>query len=84
MVPDSLHHPSVAELTRCEAVISAFDGPAEIVWGNKDPVLGRLRNRIARALPQAKVTDTDGGHFLQEEHPKEIAEAIHRVLNACS
>jgi len=33
-------------------------------------------------LPQADVTRTDGGHFLQEEVPKEIATAILRVAGS--
>jgi haloalkane dehalogenase len=79
MVPDSLDHPSVPALREVGEFVEAFDGPAEIVWGDKDPVLGRLKKRIARALPQAEVTSTDAGHFLQEEVPDEIAAAVWRV-----
>lgn len=79
MVPDSLNHPSVEPLGRVAALVSQYDGPAAIVWGDKDPVLGGLKRRIASALPQAEVDSTDGGHFLQEEVPDRIAAAIRRV-----
>ena len=52
------------------------DGLSVLLWGVKDPILGRLLRRTARALPQAPVTETGAGHFLQEEVPDEIAEAI--------
>ena len=79
MVPDSMEHPSVATLTRIHRFVESFDGPAAIVWGDRDPILGRLKKRIGRALPQATLTETQAGHFLQEEVPEEIAEAIRSV-----
>ena len=78
-VPDSLEHRSVPLLERCQAFVESFDGPAAIVWGDRDPVLGRLKNRTARLLPQAPVTSTPAGHFLQEQVPVEIADAIRSV-----
>jgi pimeloyl-ACP methyl ester carboxylesterase len=79
MVPDSLSHPSVPRLAQCEAWVSSFKGPAAIVWGHRDPVLGRLFNRTCRALPHARTWETQAGHFLQEEVPAEIADAIRFV-----
>ena len=43
-------------------------------------MLGKVLRRIKRALPDAEVTITDAGHFLQEEVPVEIAAAIKRVV----
>ena len=80
MVPDSLHHPSIAALERSQEFVEDYRGPAALVWGERDPILGRLLRRVHRSLPQAEVTATDAGHFLQEEVPTEIAEAILRVL----
>jgi cis-3-alkyl-4-acyloxetan-2-one decarboxylase len=80
MVPNSLEHPSVGPLRRIEGFVQAFKGPAAIVWGEKDPVLGRLRRRIENLLPHARVTSTNAGHFLQEEVPNDIADAIRYVL----
>lgn len=80
MVPDSMDHPSVEPLRRVGEFVRSFDGPASIVWGDKDPVLGRARNHASRMLPQADVTRTSAGHFLQEEVPEEIAAAIRGVV----
>lgn len=79
MVPDSMEHPSIEPLERCRAFVEGFEGPTAIVWGDKDPVLGRLRRRTERAMPEAPVTATEAGHFLQEEVPGEIAAAIRGV-----
>lgn len=79
MVPDSLEHPSVPDLERCRELVEGFDGPAAIVWGDRDPVLGRVRRWMETLLPDAPVTRTDAGHFLQEEVPAEIAAAIRSV-----
>ncbi len=80
MVPDSMDHPSVPALRRIGEFVRSYRGPAAIVWGDRDPVLGRVRNHIASMLPEAPVTRTRAGHFLQEEVPVEIADAVQSVL----
>ncbi len=79
MVPDSLEHATIPALARCQTVIESFKGPAAIVWGDRDPVLGKVRTHIERLLPRARVTRTQAGHFLQEEVPGDIADAIRHV-----
>lgn len=79
MVPDSMAHPSIEPLARVSDFFGGFDGPAALVWGERDPILGRLCNRAARLLPQATVERNRGGHFLQEEEPAAIADAIKAV-----
>ena len=79
MVPDTLAHPSVGDLEICRRFTESFRGPASLVWGDRDPILGRVCARLQRLLPQAEVTHTDAGHFLQEEVPELIAKAIRRV-----
>lgn len=79
MVPDVMEHPSVPLLEEAGTAAMDFDGPTAIVWGDRDPLLGRLRRRVSRQLPNATVTVTDAGHFLQEEVPAEIAAAIRSV-----
>ena len=54
MVPDSFDHPSIPALRRCEAFFSSYRGPAAIVWGDCDPVLGRLRGRIERTVASGR------------------------------
>lgn len=81
MVPDSLEHPSIGGLETCRQFVADYRGPAAVVWGDSDPVLGRLRSRVAEMLPQAQVTATGAGHFLQEEVPDAIADAICSVAS---
>jgi len=57
MVPNSMRHPSVDSLRRVGEFVRAYDGPAAIVWGDRDPVLGRARNHVASMLPQAEAGD---------------------------
>ena len=80
MVPDSLDHPSVPLLNDLEEFVATISQPNAIVWGQKDPILGKILRRINRQLPDAEVTVTEAGHFLQEEVPTEIASAIRSVI----
>jgi len=79
MVPNTEDHPSVAEMDRIGAWVSGWQGPAALVWGLRDPILGRALRRHRAALPQARVWETQAGHFLQEEVPEVLAEAIREV-----
>jgi haloalkane dehalogenase len=84
MVPNSFEHPSIPPLRRCHEIFTGFTGPCEIVWGDRDPVLGGVRSWIEKLKPDARVTRTQAGHFLQEEVPIEIAAAIRRVVELAS
>lgn len=80
MVPDSMTHPSIPHLQRSQEFFESFDGPIEIVWGDRDPVLGPSVCRwISKLKPNARVTHTQAGHFLQEEVPREVGEAVRRL-----
>ncbi|HEX2251956.1 MAG TPA: alpha/beta fold hydrolase [Thermoanaerobaculia bacterium] len=79
MVPDSREHPSLPALLRGETWARSFDGPMALVWGERDPVLGRALKWHREVFPAAEVTVTEAGHFLQEEVPDEIAAAVGRV-----
>jgi haloalkane dehalogenase len=79
-VPSGPSHPSNIFLQACEDYIRAFKGPTAVVWGDRDPILGSVRNRIATLLPGAEITRVPGGHFLQEEFPGEIGDAILSVV----
>ena len=76
MVPLGEGHPSVPRLRRSLAVATSFEGPSAIVWGDRDPVLGRALRGVAEALPRATVTRVPAGHYLQEEAPDAIAAAV--------
>jgi haloalkane dehalogenase len=79
MVPIAAGHPSVPALRRALGVATCFTGPAAIVWGERDPLLGRALRGVAEALPRAAVTRVAAGHFLQEEAPAAIADAVRDV-----
>lgn len=81
MVPDSHHHASIPDLALCEELFTSARVPVSIVWGTKDPILGRVLNHIIRLRPDAVVTKTAAGHFLQEEVPESLADAVLDVAN---
>jgi haloalkane dehalogenase len=56
--------------------VRSFAGPVALVWGTRDPILGRALRRHEEAFPAAPVTRTAAGHFLQEEVPGELAAAV--------
>jgi haloalkane dehalogenase len=76
MVPDGPGHPSMEALRRGEAWLHAFPGPLSFVWGMRDPILARALRHHERAFPNAPVTRTEAGHFLQEEVPEALAAAV--------
>ena len=82
MVPDSPEHPSARAMQMVEDYVMGLDIPVEIVWGMNDPILGPALPLMQDNFPSAPVTETDAGHFLQEEVPAEIAAAILRVVDA--
>ncbi|TNE91980.1 MAG: alpha/beta fold hydrolase [Deltaproteobacteria bacterium] len=79
MVPNREGHPTLAPMEHIDAWVRGFDGPIGLVWGTRDPILGRGLRRHREALPQARVWETEAGHFLQEEVPDELVEAIRWV-----
>jgi haloalkane dehalogenase len=84
MVPDSRTHPSVPELERTQALFESARVPVALVWGMRDPILGRVINHLARLRPDASVQRTDAGHFLQEEVPGPLADATLDVVARAS
>ena len=80
MGPDSHAHPSIADLAVCEQLYRDAKVPVALVWGTKDPILGRVIGHAARLRPDAAVVRTPAGHFLQEEVPEQLADAIADVV----
>ncbi len=80
MVPDSTDHASIPSLRETFSYFDEFDGPTEVVWGMRDPVLGGVIRYLRKIRPDATFTITQAGHFLQEEVPAEIATACLRAL----
>lgn len=81
MVTDGPDHPSAPAMRIIERYVQGLNIPVEIVWGMNDPILGRLLPKMKENFPKAPVTETKGGHFLQEEVPVEIAAAVLRVFD---
>ena len=80
LVPTSLGSPTLQTMQEAEDWARSFSGPARLVWGMRDPILGRSINRIKKLFPDAEVAETDAGHFLQEEVPEELAAAVLQVV----
>jgi haloalkane dehalogenase len=81
MVTDGPDHPSTPALREIEAYVQGLDIPVEVVWGMNDPILGDGLPFMQENFPDAPVTETEAGHFLQEEVPIEVAAALIRVLD---
>lgn len=79
MVPDREDHPTTPVIDRIGRFVERYEGPAAIVWGHRDPILGRGLRRHREALPHATVRESQAGHFSQEEIPELWAEAIREV-----
>ena len=82
MVADGPDHVSSSALRDIERYVEGLDIPAELVWGMNDPILARGLPVMQRMFPTAPVTETEAGHFLQEEVPDVIAAAIMRIVDA--
>jgi pimeloyl-ACP methyl ester carboxylesterase len=82
MVPQGPEHASVSALREVEAWAASYQGPVRLVWGIRDPILGRGLKAMRRLFPIAPVVETNAGHFLQEEVPELLAEAIIAVAKS--
>jgi haloalkane dehalogenase len=76
LVPSHLDDPTYRTLQEADDWARAFAGPVRLVWGMRDPILGRSIHGMRKLFPDAPVTETRAGHFLQEEVPEELAQAI--------
>ena len=81
MVPDGPDHPTTPAMRVIERYVQGLDIPAELVWGMNDPILAKALPLMKQNFPDALVTETAGGHFLQEEVPAPIAAALLRVMD---
>lgn len=85
MVPDDPErHPSIPEFRECDAFFRAVQVPTRMVWGTRDPILGRVINHLERLRPDATIVRTEAGHFLQEEVPEPLADAVLDVVARAS
>jgi haloalkane dehalogenase len=80
LVPQSLSSPTLATLQEADDWARSFTGPVRLVWGRRDPILGKSVYPMKKLFPSADVTETGAGHFLQEEVPEELTAAILGVM----
>ncbi|MGC2939586.1 MULTISPECIES: alpha/beta fold hydrolase [unclassified Brevibacterium] len=81
-IPVDANHPSDPELQRIGKDIEAFDKPALLVWGPKDPVfLERYLRDLRQRLPQADVHRFEkASHLVSEDH--DVSGVVLDWLNA--
>ena len=81
MAADGPDHPTAEALRGIDSYIEGLDVPAAIVWGVNDSILGMRLSEMIDNFPNAHVTETSAGHFLQEEGdtPEAIAVSVMRV-----
>lgn len=80
MVPDGPDHPSTPVMRDLVSYVRSLKVPVEIIWGINDPILGKAVPAMLENFPKARVTEAPAGHFLQEEVPEIIAEAVLRIF----
>lgn len=63
--------------------LRAFEGPAHILWGRRDPVaVPLIAERLAEAMPDARLTWLEGsGHYPMLETPESWADAARDFLS---
>jgi haloalkane dehalogenase len=76
LVPNDLESPVYDALREVQDWARSLAGDVRLVWGMKDPILGRSIHATKKLFPNAEVVETGAGHFLQEEVPDVLAEAI--------
>lgn len=55
--------------------------PTAIVWSEVNPYLqARIPAELAAQIPGAELTLIDAGHFLMEERPREVQQALDGLL----
>ena len=84
LVPHDLESPVYDALGEVQDWAQSFDGEIRLVWGMKDPILGKSIYATRKLFPNAEVVETDAGHFLQEEVPEALAAAIIAVATTSS
>jgi haloalkane dehalogenase len=82
LVPQSLDSQTFKTLQEADDWARSFSGPVRLVWGMRDPILGRALKGTKELFSDANVVETEAGHFLQEEVPAELAAAIVDVASS--
>jgi haloalkane dehalogenase len=79
LVPTEPEHPTAAAMLRVRDALREWRKPALVVWGSEDAVLPpQVAERFVELIPGARgpVLLEGAGHFLQEDRPEELGDAI--------
>jgi haloalkane dehalogenase len=83
LVPTEPEHPNTEPMNRVAEALRAWHKPTLLVWGAEDRVLPpTVARHLAELIPGAHepVLIEGASHFLQEDRPDEVAEAIRAFL----
>jgi haloalkane dehalogenase len=80
LVPTSGDDPASADNEQAWRVLSQFERPFVLAYSDSDPITkggdAPFRAKVPGAQGQPHTTIEGGGHFLQEDRPKELAQVI--------
>ena len=85
LVPTEPEHPNTAPMNRVRDALREWRKPALVVWGAEDAVLPvGIARALAELIPGAgePVLLAGASHFLQEDRPDEVAQAIREFLES--
>ena len=83
LVPTEPDHPNTAPMNRVRDALHEWRKPTLVVWGAEDTVLPLgIASAIVRLIPGARgpMLIDGASHFLQEDRPDEVAEAIRGLI----
>jgi haloalkane dehalogenase len=83
LVPTEPDHPNAQPMKRVLEAMTRWETPTLVVWGAEDTVLPfRFAERFVELVPGARrpVLIEGASHFLQEDEPDEVAEAIREFI----
>jgi haloalkane dehalogenase len=85
MVPTEPGHPNTAPMNRVRDALREWHKPALVIWGAEDTILpGGIARAMVEMIPGARgpVLLEGASHFLQEDRPDEVADAIRGLLRS--
>jgi haloalkane dehalogenase len=83
LVPTDPDHPNTEPMNRVLEALTRWEKPTLVVWGAEDTVLPScFAERFVELIPGARgpVLVEGASHFLQEDKPDEVAEAIREFI----